>query len=46
VRRIEAGKTNPSLAVIVSIAKAFGLRADDLLRNAAQAVTEADPANR
>jgi len=33
VRRIEAGRTNPSLAVIVSIATAFGLRADDLLRD-------------
>jgi transcriptional regulator with XRE-family HTH domain len=32
VRRIEAGRTNPSLAVIVSIATAFGLRPEDLLR--------------
>jgi transcriptional regulator with XRE-family HTH domain len=33
VRRVEAGRTNPSLAVIVSIASAFGLRPVDLLRN-------------
>ena len=33
VRRVEAGKTNPSLAVIVSSASAFGLRPEDLLRN-------------
>jgi len=32
VRRIETGRTNPSLAVLVSIAVAFGLRPDDLLR--------------
>jgi transcriptional regulator with XRE-family HTH domain len=32
VRRIEAARTNPSLAVIVSIATALGLRAEDLLR--------------
>jgi transcriptional regulator with XRE-family HTH domain len=31
VRRIEAGRTNPSLAVIVSIAAAFGLTAAELL---------------
>ncbi len=34
VRRIEAGRTNPSLAVIVSMATAFGVRPDDLLRDA------------
>jgi ribosome-binding protein aMBF1 (putative translation factor) len=34
VRRIEAGRTNPSLAVIVSIAKAFGVSLEDLLRDA------------
>jgi ribosome-binding protein aMBF1 (putative translation factor) len=33
VRRIEAGRTNPSLAVIVSIATAFGLGPEDLLRD-------------
>jgi ribosome-binding protein aMBF1 (putative translation factor) len=33
VRRIEAGRTNPSLAVIVSIATAFGVRPDALLRD-------------
>ncbi len=31
VRRIESGRTNPSLAVIVSIASAFGLSAAELL---------------
>jgi transcriptional regulator with XRE-family HTH domain len=35
VRRIEGGRTNPSLAVIVSIASAFDLRPEDLLRDAA-----------
>jgi len=33
VRRIEAGRTNPSLAVIVSIAKAFAVPLEDLLRD-------------
>jgi transcriptional regulator with XRE-family HTH domain len=32
VRRIESGRTNPSLAVIVSIAVAFGVAPGDLLR--------------
>ena len=32
VRRIESGRTNPSLAVLVSIAMAFGLRPEHLLR--------------
>ena len=32
VRRIEAGRTNPSLAVIVSIARAFGVPLETLLR--------------
>lgn len=32
VRRIESGSTNPSLALLVSIASAFGLAAADLLR--------------
>lgn len=31
VRRIESGRTNPSLAVIVSIASAFGLSSAELL---------------
>ncbi len=31
VRKIESGRTNPSLAVIVSIAGAFEMRAGDLL---------------
>jgi transcriptional regulator with XRE-family HTH domain len=30
VRRIEAGRTNPSIAVLVSVASAFGLTAGDL----------------
>ena len=34
VRRIEGGRTNPSLAVIVSIATAFGVPLDDLFRDA------------
>jgi transcriptional regulator with XRE-family HTH domain len=33
VRRIEAGRTNPSLAVLVSLATAFGLRTEELLRD-------------
>jgi transcriptional regulator with XRE-family HTH domain len=33
VRRIEAGRTNPTLAVLVSIATAFGVRPFDLLRD-------------
>jgi transcriptional regulator with XRE-family HTH domain len=33
VRRIEQGRTNPSLAVIVSIATALGMTPDELLRN-------------
>ena len=33
VRRVEAARTNPSLAVIVSIATAFGLHPADLLRD-------------
>jgi two-component system cell cycle sensor histidine kinase/response regulator CckA len=33
VRRIEAGRTNPSLAVIVSIAKAYGVPLQALLRD-------------
>jgi transcriptional regulator with XRE-family HTH domain len=33
VRRVEAARTNPSLAVIVSIATAFGLRLEELLRD-------------
>lgn len=39
VRRVEAGRTNPSLAVVVSIAKAFGIRIADLMSesDAAQA---------
>jgi ribosome-binding protein aMBF1 (putative translation factor) len=37
VRRIEAGRTNPSLAVIVSIATAFGVRPDQLLRDSCDA---------
>ena len=37
VRSIEAGRTNPSLAVIVSIAAAFGLRAGELLLGSARA---------
>jgi ribosome-binding protein aMBF1 (putative translation factor) len=36
VRRIEAGRTNPSLAVIVSIAKAFGVPLEELVRDAAR----------
>ena len=31
VRRVEAGRTNPSVAVVVSIAKAFGIRIADLM---------------
>ena len=31
VRSIERGRTNPSLAVIVSVAKAFGMLPRDLL---------------
>jgi transcriptional regulator with XRE-family HTH domain len=31
VRRIEAGRANPSLAVLVSLAAAFGLTASELL---------------
>jgi ribosome-binding protein aMBF1 (putative translation factor) len=38
VRRIEAGRTNPSLAVIVSIAKAFGVPLEELVRDAARGV--------
>jgi DNA-binding XRE family transcriptional regulator len=38
VRRIEGGRTNPSLAVIVSIAKAFGVRVEDLVRGPAPGV--------
>jgi transcriptional regulator with XRE-family HTH domain len=33
VRRLEAGRTNPSLAVLVSIAAAYGLRLEDILRD-------------
>lgn len=40
VRRIEAGRTNPSLAVIVSIATAFGLRPEDLFRDSVPASRE------
>jgi transcriptional regulator with XRE-family HTH domain len=32
VRRIEGADANPSLAVLVSIARAFGLAVSDLLR--------------
>lgn len=32
VRRIESGRTNPSLAVIVSVATALGLGPGELLR--------------
>jgi transcriptional regulator with XRE-family HTH domain len=32
VRRIESGRTNPSLAVIVSIATALGVGASELLQ--------------
>ena len=35
VRRIESARTNPSLAVIVSIATAFGIPPEDLLRDPA-----------
>jgi transcriptional regulator with XRE-family HTH domain len=31
VRSIESGRTNPSLAVMVSVAEAFGMRTGDLL---------------
>ena len=34
VRRIEAGKANPSLAVLVSVARAFGLTVPELLADA------------
>jgi transcriptional regulator with XRE-family HTH domain len=40
VRRIETGRTNPSLAVLVSIATAFGLRPEDLLREPVPASRE------
>jgi ribosome-binding protein aMBF1 (putative translation factor) len=40
VRRIKAGRTNPSLAVLVSIATAFGLRPEDVLRDSVSAVRE------
>jgi ribosome-binding protein aMBF1 (putative translation factor) len=40
VRRIEAGRTNPSLAVLVSIATAYGVRPDDLLRESAPVIGE------
>ena len=33
VRRLESGRTNPSLAVLVSIAKALEVRLPDLLRD-------------
>jgi transcriptional regulator with XRE-family HTH domain len=32
VRRIESGRTNPSLAVLVSIATALDITPDDMLR--------------
>jgi XRE family transcriptional regulator, fatty acid utilization regulator len=34
VRRIEAGRTNPTLAILVSMATAFDMRPDELLRAA------------
>jgi len=40
VRRIEAGRTNPSLAVLVSIATAFGMRPEELLRDSTLAFGE------
>ena len=40
VRRIEAGRTNPSLALLVSIATAFGVRVEDLFRDSGPASGE------
>lgn len=40
VRSVEGGRTNPSLAVIVSIAAAFGMRAGELLLVVARAAPE------
>ena len=46
VRSIESGRTNPSLAVIVSIAAAFDVRPGELLRAEMQSSTKASRGRR